>query len=66
MAQATPAGASGTGQKDENAPENTIVTERYIDPKTNRISTRRYLKGKFLGKGGFAKVFEFVSLDSTK
>ena len=64
MAKPTPAGPPVA--KDENAPENTIITERYVDPKTNRVSTRRYLKGKFLGKGGFAKVYEFVSLDSNK
>lgn len=62
----TPNAPVTTTTKDENATENTVVTERYVDPKTNKISTRRYLKGKFLGKGGFAKVFEFVNLDSTK
>ena len=25
---------------------------------------RRYLKGKFLGKGGFAKCYEFQALES--
>lgn len=64
MVLQTPAGPPVA--KDENVPENTIITERYVDPKTNRVSTRRYLKGKFLGKGGFAKVYEFVSLDSNK
>ena len=27
---------------------------------------RRYLKGKFLGKGGFAKCYEFQALDPPK
>jgi serine/threonine protein kinase len=44
--------------------EATMVTERYVDPKTNQLSTRRYLKDRFLGKGGFARVYHFTNLDS--
>jgi len=66
MVGLTPAGPSTAVTKDENEPKEETITERYIDPKTNRVSTRRYIKGKFLGKGGFAKVFEFTSLDTTK
>ena len=28
------------------------------------ISYRQYVKGKFLGKGGFAKCYEFVQCDN--
>lgn len=65
MEKATPNNPTATVVKDENVTENTVVTERYVDPKTNKVSSRRYLKGRFLGKGGFAKVYEFVSLDSS-
>ena len=27
---------------------------------------RRYRKGKFLGKGGFARVYELINLDTGK
>jgi len=28
------------------------------------IGIRKYLKGKFLGKGGFAKCFEFINAET--
>jgi polo-like kinase 1 len=28
------------------------------------VMVRKYIKGKFLGKGGFAKCYEFVSQDT--
>jgi polo-like kinase 1 len=30
------------------------------------IVIKKYLKGKFLGKGGFAKCYEFTSLENKK
>ena len=29
------------------------------------IGIRRYIKGKFLGKGGFAKCYEFINADTS-
>jgi polo-like kinase 1 len=43
-----------------------IITESYIDPKTSKLTQRRYMKGAFLGKGGFAKVYEFTNLDAVQ
>jgi polo-like kinase 1 len=37
-----------------------------MDPKTRDMKSKRYLMGKFLGKGGFAKVYEITDLDSKK
>jgi len=30
------------------------------------VAIRKYSKGKFLGKGGFARVYEFVNLETRK
>lgn len=45
--------------------EQGVVEERVV--KVNgEVSLRRYSKGKFLGKGGFARCYEFVSITSRK
>jgi len=36
-----------------------IVEERITKP-NGETQIRRYIKGKFLGKGGFAKCYEFT------
>jgi hypothetical protein len=40
------------------------LIEEKITRSTGETITKKYLKGKFLGKGGFAKVYEFVHQDS--
>jgi polo-like kinase 1 len=47
-------------------PENQQIVEEKIIKVTGDIQIRKYLKGKFLGKGGFAKCYEFTNLDSKK
>lgn len=42
--------------------QNTIIEEKFKDG--SGFSTRRYIKGKFLGKGGFAKCWEFINADT--
>lgn len=42
-----------------------IVEDRRTDPSGN-IVTRRYVRGKLLGKGGFAKCFLFTSAETGK
>ena len=42
--------------------QNTCVEEKY--KVENGYATRRYIKGKFLGKGGFAKCWEFVNAET--
>jgi len=46
--------------------ENQQIIEEKIVKVTGDIQMRKYLKGKFLGKGGFAKCYEFTNLDSKK
>jgi polo-like kinase 1 len=46
--------------------ENQQIIEEKIIKVTGDIQLRKYLKGKFLGKGGFAKCYEFTNLDSKK
>lgn len=56
--------ASEKGAENYEFPPDTIITERFLDPKTNKMNSKRYLMGKFLGKGGFAKVYSITALDS--
>eukprot|EP01113_Clastostelium_recurvatum_P039413 TRINITY_DN6009_c0_g3_i1.p1 TRINITY_DN6009_c0_g3~~TRINITY_DN6009_c0_g3_i1.p1 ORF type:complete len:762 (+),score=178.64 TRINITY_DN6009_c0_g3_i1:275-2560(+) len=42
-----------------------VVEEKIIDRYGN-VSFRRYLRGKFLGKGGFARCYEMKDLDTNK
>ena len=42
--------------------QSTIIEEKYKNG--SEYSTRKYIKGKFLGKGGFAKCWEFINADS--
>ena len=37
------------------------LIEEKIVKNTGEVIIKKYLKGKFLGKGGFAKCYEFVS-----
>lgn len=52
-------------QNDPNSENQQIIEEKIIKV-TGDIQIRKYLKGKFLGKGGFAKCYEFTNLDSKK
>ena len=40
-----------------------IIEEKIIKP-TGEIFVKKYSKGRFLGKGGFARVYEFLNLES--
>ena len=42
-----------------------IIEER-ISKISGDLAMRRYRKGKFLGKGGFARVYELINLDTGK
>jgi polo-like kinase 1 len=46
-----------------NASTPTIVEEKVVKS-TGEILIKKYLKGKFLGKGGFAKCYEFVNQET--
>lgn len=40
------------------------IVEEKVYKANGEISFKRYSKGRFLGKGGFARVYEFLNLDS--
>lgn len=42
-----------------------IIEERFLTP-SGDCTLRKYSKGKLLGKGGFARCYEFTSLDTRK
>lgn len=58
-AKAAAAGAAAPGAP-AAAPPGKEIPEVLVDPR----SRRRYLRGRFLGKGGFAKCFEISDADS--
>jgi len=50
---------SGNGQA---AQQHVMIEEKF--KQGGDYGIRRYIKGKFLGKGGFAKCWEFVNADT--
>lgn len=44
-----------------NIPE---IVEEKIQKHNGEVVIRKYIKGKFLGKGGFAKCYEFVNQET--
>jgi len=42
-----------------------VIEERFLTP-SGEFSLRKYSKGRLLGKGGFARCYEFTSLDTRK
>jgi hypothetical protein len=50
-------------QNNSKKPDDQSNAQIYVDEKVVKfngdICTKRYLRGKFLGKGGFAKCYEF-------
>ena len=45
---------------------NVSVIEEKIKDVNSQIKIRKYTKGKFLGKGGFAHCYEFICQDNNK
>ena len=41
--------------------ENNAVVEEKITKVTGEVQIRKYVKGRILGKGGFAKCYEFIN-----
>lgn len=52
-------------QSNSNQIEMQIVEERIANVMGEPV-IKKYAKGKFLGKGGFAKCYEFTSLENNK
>ena len=57
-------GQTAQPSSSSNQPQQTMVEEK-VKQSNGEIGIRRYLKGKFLGKGGFAKCFEFINAETT-
>ena len=43
-----------------------VIVEEKIQKSNGETVVKKYLKGKLLGKGGFAKCYEFTSIESKK
>ena len=41
-----------------------MIIEEKIVKYNGEVQVRKYLKGKFLGKGGFAKCYEFQNIEN--
>jgi len=50
--------------QEENQNQNIIIEK--IQKSNGEISIKKYEKGKILGKGGFAKCYEFTNLETNK
>ena len=56
---------SSSNTKTEQDPNVAIVEEKIIKV-TGDVQIRKYSKGRLLGKGGFAKCYEFQCLENKK
>jgi polo-like kinase 1 len=52
-----------TGEEDS---ERGAIIEEKVIKANGELMVKRYTKGKFLGKGGFARVYEFMNLETRK
>ena len=50
-----------TDKEKEKTIENNAVVEEKITKVTGEVQIRKYVKGRILGKGGFAKCYEFIN-----
>ena len=48
-----------------NSPDSIIIEHRKR-PSGDGYTVHKYMRGKMLGKGGFAKVYQVTSLDTNK
>lgn len=50
-------------QRSTNTQQQQIIEEKF--KKSNgEVGIKRYIKGKYLGKGGFAKCYEFINSET--
>ena len=52
--------------EDKEKQENQNIVEEKITKVTGDIQIRKYIKGRVLGKGGFAKCYEFINTETKK
>ena len=55
----------GTRRINDTETTGTLIEEKIVKVNGD-VALRRYTKGRFLGKGGFARVYEIVNQDSSK
>ena len=55
---------SSRGKEQADAPQ--IVVEEKVVKYNGDIYVKKYQRGRFLGKGGFAKCYEFTNLDNKR
>ena len=48
----------------EKPTENQTIIEEKITKSTGEVQTQKYIKGRLLGKGGFAKCYEFINMET--
>ena len=48
----------------DKAPENQSIIEEKITKVNGEIQIKKYIKGRLLGKGGFAKCYEFINQET--
>ena len=51
-------------EKDTKAAENQDIVEEKITKVNGEVQIRKYIKGRLLGKGGFAKCYEFINQET--
>ena len=56
--------AQSSSHAPQATPSQNFVEEKF-KKENGEVGIRKYIKGKFLGKGGFAKVYEFVNAETT-
>jgi len=58
--------SSSTLTNKTNTPPDSIIIEHRKRPNGDGYTVHQYMRGKLLGKGGFAKVYQVTSLDTNK
>ena len=54
------------GKPKDLAEDTQLIVEEKIVKVGGETTVRKYSKGRFLGKGGFAKCYEFINLETKK
>ena len=58
--------ATTSKTKDPKQDEEYVIVEEKVVKYNGEIAVKRYQRGRFLGKGGFARCYEFQNLDTKK
>jgi polo-like kinase 1 len=66
MNPTNPASSSNRDLQKDPLPDTQIIVEEKITNAMGEVVIKKYARGKFLGKGGFAKCYEFTQLESKK